>query len=149
MKILLLIDGSKWSHKAAIYAESIALKRKAKVVIMSVLDRYEAKTYAFNFCSQSGICDTLHQYEEQIWEDMKKGIEDDLSHLLEVFVEKGIDCEIKMAEGNTGEEINKEIETGGYSLILTGAFGKSGKSHMGAVCEMVSRQSMVPHMIVK
>jgi len=149
MKILLLVDGSKWSHKAAMYAQNIALNRGAEVMLMSVLDREEAKRYAFNFCSQSGICDTLHQYEEQIWSDMKKGIEDDLSHLIKVFGEKGIDCEMKIVEGNAGDEINTEIENGGYSLVLTGAFGKSGRTHMGAVCEMVSRRSMVPHMIVK
>ncbi|HNQ33226.1 MAG TPA: universal stress protein, partial [Methanoculleus sp.] len=59
MKILVLIDGSKWSQKAALHAIEVAKQKNGEVVLFSVLDIKEAKAMAFNFCTQSGICDRL------------------------------------------------------------------------------------------
>lgn len=67
MKILVLLDGSMWSHKGALYALRIAREKKAEIVLFSVLDKRDSKSMAFNFCNQSNMCNRITNYESQIW----------------------------------------------------------------------------------
>ena len=56
MKILVLIDGSKWSQKAALHAIEVAKRKNAEVVLFSVLDIGEAKAMAFFRFATSIAC---------------------------------------------------------------------------------------------
>ncbi|NYT04996.1 MAG: universal stress protein [Methanomicrobiales archaeon] len=148
MKILVLLDGSKWSQKAAMHAITIAKRKKAQVMFFSVLDIREAKAMAFNFCAQSDLCDRIKNYEEQIWRDMKKSINDEIADILYYYNRENVDCLSKVVEGNLHEEIVREVKDGGYTLIVMGAYGKNAKIRMGSLFCDISRDVTAPILIV-
>lgn len=128
MKILVLLDGSMWSHKGALYALRIAREKKAKIVLFSVLDKRDSKSMAFNFCNQSNMCSRITNYESQIWRDMRKNINDEMAQLLLFFNREGIETETKVVEGTAEDEIIREAEEDGYGLIVMGAYGRNPRS---------------------
>ena len=144
MKILVLIDGSKWSQKAALHAIEVAKRKNGEVVLFSVLDIKEAKAMAFNFCTQSGICDRLQDYEGRIWADMRKSTEGDIAGILSRSREENIRCSSKIVEGRV-----REANSGGYGLVVMGAFGKSGKARIGALIEDIGGVIRPPLLIVR
>lgn len=149
MKILVLIDGSKWSQKAALHAIKLAKRKNAEVVLFSVLDIVEAKAMAFNFCTQSGICEMLKDYEGRIWNDMKKSIADDQNNILTRYRGEKILCSGKIVEGNIRDEVIKEANSGGYGLVVMGAFGRSGKNRISALLEQIGGAVKPPLLVVR
>ncbi len=149
MKYLVLLDGSKWSQKAALHAISIAKKKGAEVVFFSVLDIREARAMAFNFCAQSGICDRVKDYEVQIWRDMKKNIQDELAAILYHYNKEHLTCSSKIVEGITRDEVIREANAGEYSLVVMGAYGRSGKSRISTLFEEIAGEVTPPILIVR
>ncbi|WP_332449684.1 universal stress protein [Methanoculleus sp.] len=149
MKILVLMDGSKWSQKAALHAIELAKRKNAEVVLFSVLDIAEAKAMAFNFCTQSGICAQLKDYEGRIWEDMHKNIQDEQSSILARASGEKLRCSSKIVEGRAGDEIVREANAGTYSLVVMGAFGKSGKARISALLEEIGGAVRPPLLVVR
>lgn len=148
MKILVLLDGSMWSQKAALHAMEIAQKKKAEVVLMSVLDIHEAKTMAFNFCSQSGMCDRIKSYEDQIWRDMRRNINEEIAQVLFHYSAQNVACTSKILEGSAAAEIVREAESGGYSLVVMGAHGRNAKDRLGTLSSEVAGKINAPILIV-
>jgi Universal stress protein UspA and related nucleotide-binding proteins len=149
MKILVLLDGSTWSQKCALHAVQIAKKKDADVVFFSVLDRNEARALAFNFCAQSDLCHLIKDHEEKIWRDMRKSINSEMNELITHYTRQDVRCSTKIVEGSVSDEVIKEANNGDYSLIVMGAYGKSGKSHTGALSEQVAGLIDPPILIVK
>jgi nucleotide-binding universal stress UspA family protein len=149
MKILVLIDGSKWSQKAALHAIELAKRKNAEVILFSVLDIAEAKAMAFNFCAQSGICDQLKDYESRIWKDMRKSIEDDQNQILSRYRGEQIRCSTKMVEGRIRDEVLREANSGEYGLVVMGTFGRSGKSRVSALLEQIGGVVRPPLLVVR
>ena len=149
MRILVLIDGSKWSQKAALHAISLAKKKRGKVILFSVLDRREAKAMAFNMGLISENLDDVQRFEETIWKDMKKSIRDIMSNLLEFCQEQGVNCSFRIVEGSAKDKILEEANSGGYSLIVMGAYGRSGKTRIGSLLEEVVGLMEPPVMVVR
>jgi len=144
MKILVLLDGSMWSHKGALYALRIAREKKAEIVLFSVLDKRDSKTMAFNFCNQSNMCSRITNYESQIWRDMRKSINDEQAQLLLFFNREGIETETKVVEGTAAEEIIKEAEDDGYGLIVMGAYGRNPRSGANTLFSHLITRLRVP-----
>ncbi|MHC1626157.1 MAG: universal stress protein [Methanoculleaceae archaeon] len=149
MKILVLMDGSMWSHKAALYAAAIARKKKAEVVVFSVLDREDAKSISFKFCMESGLCDRITQYEEQIWRDMRRHLRDDVQSVTSHLLREGISCSSRIVEGDTEEEIIAEATKGGYSLVVMAAYGKNGSGKMGNLLTKIGGRIDIPLLVVR
>lgn len=149
MKILVLIDGSKWSQKAALHAIELAKRKNAEVVLFSVLDIAEAKALAFNFCAQSGICDQLKGYEGKIWGDMRKSIQDDQQNILTRAAGENVRSSAKIVEGSIREEVLKEANSGEYGLVVMGAFGRSGKTRLSALLEQIGGAVRPPLLVVR
>jgi nucleotide-binding universal stress UspA family protein len=149
MKILVLLDGSTWSQKGALHAIQIAKHKSADVTFFSVLDRNEAKALAFNFCAQSDMCHLIKNYEEQIWRDMKKSINTELNDLLYYYTREDISCSTRIVEGSVSEEVVREANSGNYSLVVMGAYGKSGKSQYGTLAEHIAGLLKPPLLVVK
>lgn len=149
MRILVLVDGSKWSQKAALHAFSVARKKGAKVVLFSVLDRKEAQAIAVSLAMRSGDVEKLKKFEETAWKEMKKGIHDVISALLELGQREGINCSFRIVEGNAREKVLEEANSGKYSLVAMGAYGKSGKTRIGSLLEDVVGEIKPPVMIVR
>jgi nucleotide-binding universal stress UspA family protein len=149
MKILALIDGSKWSHKGALHAVSIAKKKNADIVLLSVIDRREARTMAFNYCTQSDKCDIIGTYEQNIWQDMRRNIEAELATVWDYCRGEGCRCTTKVREGDRREEIVREVRDGGYSLVVMGAYGRGGKPSLGGTLNDIAGEIETPVLIVR
>ncbi|MBO8174209.1 MAG: universal stress protein [Thermococcus sp.] len=149
MKILVLIDGSKWSQKAALHAISIAKKKHAKIILFSVLDRREARAVAFNLSMRSDKLGEIKKFEEQIWHEMKKSVKEIMVDLLELCHEENVNCSMKIVEGIARDEILKEANSGEYTLVVMGAYGKSGKTRIGSLLEELAGVIKPPLMIVR
>lgn len=149
MKILVLVDGSKWSQKAALHAFAIAKGKNAKVVLFSVLDRREVRAIAFHASVRSGSLEEIKRFEETLWEENKRGIKDLLTTLLELGQREGVNCAFKIVEGKARDRILEEANSGKYSLVVMGAYGKSGKTRIGSLLEEVVGHIEPPVMIVR
>ncbi len=149
MKILVLIDGSKWSQKAALHAIAIAKRKNAKIILFSVLDRREAKAIAFNLSMRSDKIEEIKRFEEQIWKDMKKSVKEIMVGLLELCHEENVNCSMKIVEGIAKDEILKEANSGAYALVVMGAYGKSGKTRIGSLLEELAGVIQPPLLIVR
>ena len=149
MKILILIDGSLWSQKAAIHALPVAKRKKAEVVFFSVLDIRDAKAMAFNFCVQSDMCERIKDYEEQIWRDMRRSINDEIADIMFYYNTEDIPCSYRVVEGDTMEKIVAEANSGEYSLVVMGAHGKSSKAKVGTLVDLLPREVKPPLFIVR
>ncbi|ASJ02123.1 universal stress protein [Thermococcus profundus] len=149
VKILVLIDGSKWSQKAALHAIAVAKKKRGKVILFSVLDRREAKAMAFNLSMFSERLDHIEQFEEEIWRDMKKGIKNIMTTLMELCQEEGVNCSFRIVEGLAKEKILEEANSGNYTMVVMGAYGRSGKTRIGSLLEEVVGMIHIPTMIVR
>ncbi|NJE05369.1 universal stress protein [Thermococcus sp. M36] len=149
MKVLVLIDGSKWSQKAALHAIAVAKRKGGKVILFSVLDRREAKAIAFNMGILSQNLRDVQRFEEEIWKDMKKSIKHIMSNLLEMCHREGVNCSLKIVEGSAKDKILEEANSGGYTLVVMGAYGRSGKTRIGSLLEDVVGLIEPPVMIVR
>jgi len=148
-RILVLLDGSTWSHKSALQAVHVAKKSGSEVVFFSVLDRSEARALAFNFCAQSDMCNLIPGYEIRIWRDMRKSINAELSDLLTYFARQKVECSSKIVEGTVKDEVISEANSGDYQLLVMGAYGKSGKSHTGTLFEQIAGLVNPPILVVR
>lgn len=149
MRILVLIDGSKWSQKAALYAFSIAKNKNAKVTLYSVLDRREAKAIAFQLSMRRGKLEDIEKFEETAWKEMKKSIKEIMTGLLELAQREGVNCSIRITEGTAKSNVLSEANSGKYNLVVMGAYGKSGKTRMGSLLEEVIGLIEPPVMVVR
>ncbi|AEK73541.1 universal stress protein [Thermococcus sp. 4557] len=149
MRILVLVDGSKWSQKAALHAIAIAKKKRGKVILFSVLDRREARAMAFNLGMFSENLSEVERFEAEIWEDMKRSIKNLMTNLLEFCQEEGVNCSFRVVEGPAKEKILEEANSGNYSLVVMGAYGRSGKTRIGSLLEEVVGLINPPVMVVR
>ncbi len=149
VKILVLVDGSKWSQKAALHAVGVAKRKRGRIVLFSVLDRREAKAFAFNMGARSGDVKDIKGFEEEIWKRMKKDVHDVLTNLLNLCREEGVNCSIKIVEGTAKDRILEEANNGNYSLVVLGAYGKSGKTRIGSLLEELAGLIKPPMLIVR
>ena len=144
MKILVLLDGSMWSHKGALYALRIAKEKKAEAVLFSVLDKRDSKSMAFNFCTQSDMCSRIENYEAQIWRDLRKSISDEMTQVLLFFNREGIPTETKIVEGTASDEIIKEALSSEYDLVVMGGYGRNPKSGGNRLFPRLAEELQVP-----
>ncbi|ASI99177.1 universal stress protein [Thermococcus celer] len=149
MGILVLVDGSKWSQKAALHAIAIAKRKRDKIILFSVLDRREAKALAFNIGMRIQNLKDMRKFEEEIWREMKKSIKEILTNLLELCHEEGVNCSIRIVEGSARDKILEEANSGKYSLVVMGAYGRSGKTRIGSLLEEVIGLIEPPVMVVR
>jgi nucleotide-binding universal stress UspA family protein len=148
MKILVLLDGSMWSHKAALHAMNLAKRKGADVTFFSVLDKRTAKALAFNFCVQSDMCDRIRDHEKQIWRDMKKNINEEMAGVLHHCNSMDVSCTSRTVEGDRKDAIVEEANSGEYALIVMGAYGRDAKTELGSLCTSISREIKPPLLVV-
>ena len=148
-KILVLLDGSTWSHKCALHAVQVAKKSGSMIIFFSVLDRNEARAQAYTFCTQSDVCHLIKDHEERIWRDMKRSITSEYQDLLTHAAKEKVDCESRTVEGDVRDEVVKEANGGGYALVVMGAYGKGGKAHAGMLSEQIAGLVDPPLLVVR
>lgn len=130
-------------------AMDIARRNGEDVSLFSVLDRMEARAMAYNLCSRSGVCTPLPEQEDKVWREMHRVIREELQNLLLVLTREGVTCTILMREGDLKEEVIRESESGTYSLIVMGSYGRMGRSHQGSLPSRIGGAVSPPVLIVK
>ncbi len=144
-KILLAVDGSKHSQKAAEAGIELARKTNGRVMALFVIDI--AKEY-------EGIGGVSWNIADDVIEGIKKSLRecsnDTLKIVGEMAQKAGVPFEAKVVEGQPASEIMKVAENADMGLIVMGRLGRTGigKFLMGSVAEKVIRNSEVPVLLV-
>ncbi len=145
-KILLAVDGSKHSQKAAEAGIELAKKTNGKLLGLFVID--VAREY-------EGIGGVSWNIADDVIRGIKKSLQecgnDTLKIIGEISAKAGVPFEAKLVEGHPATEIMKVAESSNASLIVMGRLGRTGFSKflIGSVAENVIRNSKVPVMMVQ
>lgn len=144
-KILVPIDGSKFSKKALQSAVEIAKVCKSKKVVLlnvyeippyySGMKPGEANLYPIAKCRKDSA-----SYSASILEDGEQMAKD-----------KGLDVEKLSVGGHITEAIVRAAEDGKFDLIVLGHKGRSNLRYLvtGHVCEGVLRHAPCPVLVIK
>lgn len=136
-KVLVAIDGSENSKRAAEHASHIALMNaESKVDLLYVLD---------NTRSRTDILPTIERADLHI--DREKGI----IPIEEIFVTKKIDHQLIIKNGDPGPTIISFANAGSYDLVIIGSRGLNSFQEMilGSVSHKVAKRVHIPVLIVK
>lgn len=145
-KILVPVDDSEKSFKAAQYAADLASKSGSAITVMHVLPlaKSEVDTSCFSPDRYGNIQQSI---EEEYWhraqETLKKVIEELSGYKLNVTTE--------VATGYPADEICKKVKEGGYDLLIMGSRGLGDFKGFikGSVSNRVSRRAECPVLIVR
>lgn len=135
--ILIAVDSSEYSLKAAKKGLELAHQLNAKAALLFVIDTAKAMGNV-----EAGIT------HEQALIVLKKEVEQTLDQLAAMY--NGSDLIKLMPEGHPKEDILKTAETWEADLIVIGTHGRTGLLHLllGSIAEYVVRNSKIPVMVV-
>ncbi len=140
-KVMLAIDGSEGSARAATVAFEVAEMTNSKLYIIHVIPTPVAKQFAL--MSDSNLEDILHRYEEQgkkLLEGTKKSAD-----------EYNLDIELILDKGSPSERIIFRAKELGVDLVVIGSKGAAGSTRagVGSSAERVVIGSETPVLVVK
>ena len=150
-KILLPIDGSKNSKRAAVHAINMADENGGDITILFVVEPFIPKYPILPIATLPSPDDDY--FEEvrnegiQIIKDFKKDLEENLCR----GKCKNIHFKTLVKEGKAYIEILKTIDEGKFDLVVMGASGRHStldRITLGSVTERVIRESHVPVLVI-
>lgn len=136
-KILIAVDSSEYSMKAARKGLELAHQLNAKAALLFVVDKSKAMGNVDAGVMPGEALIVLKKEAEQTFDQLAK-------------MYNGKELMKFMPEGHPAEDIAKTSETWEADLIVMGTHGRTGLQHlfMGSVAEYVVRHSKIPVMIV-
>lgn len=137
-RILIVVDDSPSSLKAAKYGYDLAAQLKAKVALVGVVDLALAEGNV-----DAGI------FPEEAARDLKKHMEKFL-HQVESDYANNVDTEVFAPSGEVKETVLQMAREWDAKLIIAGTHGRKGLNRllMGSMAEGILRDSKVPVFIV-
>lgn len=137
-KILIAVDSSEYSMKAAKKGLELAHQLEAEVALLFVVDISKSLGNV-----DAGIT------HEQALVVLKREAEQTMDELAEMY--NGNKLLKFMPEGNPEEDILKTAENWKADLLILGTHGRTGLKHllMGSIAEHVIRHSVIPVMVVR
>ncbi|MFX1578482.1 MAG: universal stress protein [Promethearchaeota archaeon] len=140
-KVMLAVDGSEGSARAATVAFEVAEMTKSKLFIVHVIPTPVAKQFAL--MSDSDLEEVLRKYEDKgrkLLDGTKRSAD-----------EYQIDIELILEKGLPSERIIFQAKTLGVDLIVIGSSGASGslRAGVGSSAERVVLGSEAPVLVVK
>jgi nucleotide-binding universal stress UspA family protein len=151
-KILVPVDGSKYSQAAVEYALKMAKLTKAKIIALHIM---HLPTYAYAYSGGQGVSPvaipTPLPAEVSDSEKMAaKKIVDDVANMAE---NAGVDVETKIVEHHPSvpDAIIQFASEAGVDLIVMGTKGKTGIKRflLGSVTESVVHHAHCPVLVVR
>lgn len=141
MKLLVAIDGSKNSLRAAKYALQLveALREGGSIALISVHDD-TALRHARRFVGKQAVADYLRELSEE-----------DLGEARKLLEKAGREHETLILTGQVAAAIAKAADDGKFDLLILGSKGRGGLKDLliGSVARRVSEISKVPVLLVK
>lgn len=136
-KILIAVDNSEYSMKAAKKGLELAHQLEAKAALIFVVEKSQAMGNI-----DAGIT------HAQALIILKKEAEQTLDELAEMY--NGKELMKFMPEGNPEEDILKTAKDWDADLLVLGTHGRTGLKHllMGSTAERVMRHSEIPVLMV-
>jgi len=145
-KILVPIDGSKTSHKAAKYAVELAKQRKASLTLLSVFD------IRFIFDQEVSASASPTHLKESIEDYLKQSVQSSTDEIAKLCIRNHIQYKVAIRRGHPVEEIINEAKKSKADLIVMGSHGKSAlkAAMLGSVTYgVIHKDSKIPVLIVK
>lgn len=141
MNILLAVDGSENSYRAAEKALEFAMGCQARITVISVLSQFVPSLLELS----------KEKFYEKLVESHKRYNEGVLGKYKKFFKDNNVEVAILPKFGSPAEEICKEAEKGNYSFLIIGSRGLSNvkRAIMGSVSYNVIQTIEIPVMIVK
>ena len=136
MKILVPVDGSKYSEKALIHACELAKTFKSKLYLLYVVD----KSPSFNLLDRKEYTKIMRQFGQKV---LKKSVS--------LAVERGLDPEAIIKEGNVVNEIIKYAKNEKCNIIIVGnkGLGAAARFFLGSVSSKLANSSPCSLLIIK
>ncbi|MGY5860420.1 MAG: universal stress protein [Candidatus Thorarchaeota archaeon] len=139
-KILLTVDGSEGSAKAATVAFEVAEMTKSKLCILHVIPSHIVTQVAL--MSDGDVDELLAKYSskgEKLLEGVKAAAKD-----------YGIEVETILDKGSPSDRILFQVKELGVDLVVIGSHGASGGAHtgLGRSVERVTMNIDVPVLVV-
>ncbi|MCX7817457.1 MAG: universal stress protein [Syntrophales bacterium] len=144
--ILLAIDGSSTSKKAAGYTLWLAKYLGAKVILLHVIDETLLRSL---FGVAEGSTDRL--VLAPVEENLKEGANIYLEEIEKEFKRENIHCEILICSGVPAAEIAREAERKQVDLIVMGTHGRGliGATFLGSVAYgVIHHDAKIPILLV-
>ncbi len=135
-KILVPLDGSKYSKKALERACKFTLSFDSKLVLMYVVE----KSMPLNFLDRKEYLKILKNFGNKVLDESKSSV-----------LKKGITARTMLKEGNIVDEIEKVAEKEQCDLIIVGnkGLGSVTRFLLGSVSNKLAQSSRCSVMIVK
>jgi nucleotide-binding universal stress UspA family protein len=140
--IILGVDGSAPSKKAAEYAINLAEQCGSKLLLIHVVD----------FTAFDNVITSPRDIAEHVYEKIMANAQGFLDNKESLCKEKGIACEKHLKVGHPADEILKLAEETNAGVIVLGAKGKTGLhgSIFGSVSYgVLHRDKNIPVLVIK
>jgi nucleotide-binding universal stress UspA family protein len=136
MNILVPLDGSEYSEKALLQACDLAKNYQANLLLLYVVEN----SLSINLLDRKEYLTILRKFGNKI---LNKG--------KEITMNKGIDSEIILKEGNIVNEIIKIAKNKKCNLIIVGnkGLGSTSRFFLGSVSSKLANNSPCSLLIVK
>ena len=135
-KILVPIDGSKYSEKAIERACELVKMFDSKLVLMYVVE----KSIPLNFLDRKDYLEILQKFGNKILENANSSL-----------LKKGISAKIILKEGNIVNEIEKTVKKEECDLMVVGnkGLGSVTRFLLGSVSNKLAQSSSCSILIIK
>ena len=136
-KILLPVDGSQHSKKAATAGADLARQFGAEVTVL--------------FCYNPFYLAVDGQIAGDVAENMIKGAEQVLDDFTRIMDQPGVNITKKVLEGDPGEMISELAQDEDYDMIVMGSRGRSDLAglFLGSVTHRVLQTSPCPVLVIR
>lgn len=151
-KILVPVDGSKYSQDAAEYAVKISKLMKAKIVALHVV---HLPTYPYAYSAGEGMSPVAipTPLPLDVSDEEKKDAKKLVDNVAKMAKDAGVDVEMKIIERHPSvpDAIIQFAEQNGVDLIIIGTKGRTGirRFLLGSVTESVVHHAHCPVLVVR
>jgi nucleotide-binding universal stress UspA family protein len=135
LQILVGVDSSETSMRAAAYAAGMARRQGAKLLVLYV------KTASPAAVAAPEAVVAMNQSQDQLADDIQRQIDDNAPRL-------GLDAELVVREGNPYAEILRLAEERRVDAIVVGASMQAGHKLVGSLATKLVRKASWPVTVV-
>lgn len=146
--VLLPVDGSKTAKKAVDFAGKLLANSACRVTLLAVV---EEPAYAAFWSDGMIAPEVVLPPPEELREELENRARDMLEEPSSTLRDAGLRVDTKIRFGSAAPEILKEVEEGGYELVIMGSHGRGilGGFLLGSVSNRVVHHANCPVLIVR